>query len=112
MISQCTVLSTRSLFWGRTPPRWRNRKWFAGKPELEYFGLALASDTEAYGGHVCKARELTKRSVDSAVRADNKEGGAIYLANSALQQPAHGNTAQARPAAAEAPKLAPVSHGV
>ena len=55
------------------------KQWFAGKPELEYFGLALASDTEAYGGHVGKARELTKRAVDSAVRADNKEGGAIYL---------------------------------
>ena len=36
--------------------------WFAGKPE-ENFGLALASDTEAYSGHVAKARELTKRAV-------------------------------------------------
>jgi hypothetical protein len=25
-------------------------QWFAGKPEYENFGLALASDTEAYGG--------------------------------------------------------------
>ena len=28
------------------------------------------SDTEAYGGHLGKARELTKRAVDSAIRAD------------------------------------------
>ena len=30
------------------------QQWFAGKPE-ENFGLALASDTEAYGGHGGKA---------------------------------------------------------
>jgi len=88
------------------------KQWFAGKPELAYFGLALASDTEAYGGHVGKARELTKRAVDSAVRADNKEGGAIYLDNAALQQAAYGNAAEARQATAEALKLAPASQGV
>jgi tetratricopeptide (TPR) repeat protein len=88
------------------------QQWFASKPEYENFGLALASDTEAYGGHVGKARELTKRAVDSAVRADNKEGGAIYLDNAALQQAAYGNTAEARQAAAEALKLAPASQGV
>jgi tetratricopeptide (TPR) repeat protein len=41
------------------------QQWFAGKPDYENWGLALASDTEAYGGHVGKARELTKRAVDS-----------------------------------------------
>ncbi len=87
------------------------QQWFAGKPE-ENFGLALASDTEAYGGHVSKARELTKRAVDSAVRADNKENGAIWQANAALQQAAYGNAAEARQSAAEALKLAPASQGV
>jgi tetratricopeptide (TPR) repeat protein len=29
------------------------QQWYAGKPE-ENFGLALASDTEAYGGHLGK----------------------------------------------------------
>ena len=52
------------------------QQWFAGKPE-ENFGLALASDTEAYVGHVGKARELTKRAENSAIRADNKEEGAV-----------------------------------
>ena len=42
------------------------QQWFAGKPEYESYGLALASDTEAYGGHLGKSRELTKRAVDSA----------------------------------------------
>jgi eukaryotic-like serine/threonine-protein kinase len=88
------------------------QQWFAGKPEYENWGLALASDTEAYGGHVGKARELTKRAVDSAIRADSKENGAVWQANAALQQAAYGNFAEAQRSAAEALKLAPASQGV
>ena len=84
----------------------------AGKQEYEHFGLAFASDTEAYEGHVSKALELTRRAVDSAIRADNKENGALWEANAALQQAAYGNPAEARRAAAEAIKLAPASQGV
>ena len=62
-----------------------------GQARLRELRLALASDTEAYGGHVGKARELTKRAVDSAVRADSKENGAIWQANAALQEAAYGN---------------------
>jgi tetratricopeptide (TPR) repeat protein len=87
------------------------QQWFAGKPE-ESFGLALASDTEAYAGHVGKARELIKRAVDSAIRADSKETGAIWQANAALGQAAYGNPAEARQSAAEALKRAPASQGV
>jgi eukaryotic-like serine/threonine-protein kinase len=87
------------------------QRWFAGKSE-ENMGLALASDTEAYAGHVGKARELTKRAVDSAIRADSKENGAIWQANAALQQAAYGNATEARQSAAEALKLAPASQGV
>jgi eukaryotic-like serine/threonine-protein kinase len=86
------------------------QRWFAGKPE-ENFGLALASDTEAYGGHVAKARELTQRAVDSAIRSDSKENGGIWQANTALQQAAYGNATEARQSAAEALKLAPTSQG-
>ena len=85
--------------------------WFAGKPE-ENFGLALASDTEAYGGHLDKARELTKRAVASAVRADSKEAGAIWQENAAIAQAAYGNPVEARRLAAEALKLVPTSQGV
>jgi serine/threonine protein kinase/Tfp pilus assembly protein PilF len=87
------------------------QQWFAGKPE-ENFGLALASDTEAYGGRLANARELTKRAVDSAIRADSKENGAIWQANAALQEAAYGNAAEARRTAAEALRLAPASQGV
>jgi len=87
------------------------QQWFAGRPDDENDGLALGSDTEAYSGHVGKARGLARRAVDSAIRADNKESGAVYLANAALQQAAYGNPAEARRSAAEALKLAPASRG-
>jgi tetratricopeptide (TPR) repeat protein len=86
-------------------------QWFAGKPE-ENFGLSLASDTEAYAGHLGKAREFTKRSVDSAIRADNKESGAIWLENSALREAAFGNMTNAKQAGVEGLKLVPKSQGV
>jgi serine/threonine protein kinase/tetratricopeptide (TPR) repeat protein len=87
------------------------QQWYAGKPE-ENQGLALASDTEAYGGHLGKARELTKRAVDSAIRADSKETGAIWQAIAAQREAAYGNPAEARQTGAEALKLAPASQGV
>jgi len=83
------------------------QQWFAGKPEYENLGLALASATEAYRGHLGKARELTRRAVDSAIRADSKETGAVWQANAALQEAAFGNITVARHSAAEALKLSP-----
>jgi serine/threonine protein kinase/tetratricopeptide (TPR) repeat protein len=88
------------------------QQWFVGKPDYENEGLALASDTEVYGGHVRKAQELTKRAVDAAVRTDNKENGAVCQANAAVQQAAYGNPAEARQSATEALKLAPTSQSV
>ena len=86
------------------------QNWFAGKPE-ESVGLALASDTEAYRGRLGKAQELTTRAVESAIRADNKESGAIWSANAALRQAAFGNSTEARKAAERALELAPASQG-
>jgi eukaryotic-like serine/threonine-protein kinase len=89
------------------------QKWYGSKPEYENWGLDLASDTEAYVGHLGKARELTGRAVDSAVtRADDKENAAVYLGNAALLQAAFGNPAEARQSAAAARKLAPANQGV
>lgn len=87
------------------------QRWFAGKPE-ENIGLSLASDSEAYAGHLAKARELTKRSADSAIRADSKETGAIWLENSALREAAFGNLSDAKEAAAEGLNLVPTSQSV
>ncbi|MFY9645590.1 MAG: tetratricopeptide repeat protein, partial [Terriglobales bacterium] len=88
------------------------QRWYASKAEYENFGLALESDTEAYAGHLRKARDLTKRAVASAIRADSKENGAIWQANAAVEQAAYGNASEARQSAAEALKLAPTSQGV
>ena len=87
------------------------QQWFAGKPE-ESWGLALASDTDGYFGHLGKARESTKRAVDAAIRADSKENGAIWQAIAAQREAAYGNAAEARQSAVEALKLAPTSQGV
>jgi serine/threonine protein kinase len=89
----------------------KQEQWFEGKPE-ENLGLALASDTEAYGGHLGKARDLTKRAVDSAIRADSKETGGIWLAIAAQREAGFGYPAEARQSAAKALRLAPSSQGV
>ena len=88
------------------------QNWFAAHPDYESFGLALESDTEAYLGHLVTARELTKRAVASAIRADSKESGAVWLANAALHQAAYGYTTESRRSATEALKLAAASQGV
>jgi serine/threonine protein kinase/tetratricopeptide (TPR) repeat protein len=88
------------------------QQWFASKPEAENYGLSLASDTEAFAGHLAKARELTTRAVDTAIRANSKETGAIFQGNAALREAAYGNPSEARRLAAEALKLAPASQGV
>jgi tetratricopeptide (TPR) repeat protein/predicted Ser/Thr protein kinase len=87
-------------------------QWFANRPEYENAGLALASDTEAYGGHLSKARALTKLAEDSATRADSKENGAIWEAIAAQREAVYGNPMEARKSATEALTLAPTSQGV
>jgi serine/threonine protein kinase/DNA-binding winged helix-turn-helix (wHTH) protein/tetratricopeptide (TPR) repeat protein len=95
-----------------SPAMAEQQRWFAGKPEFENEGLSLESDTEAYAGHLSKAQGLTKRSVDSAIRADSKENGAIWQENAALREAAFGNDPETRQAVAEGVKLAPKSQGV
>jgi len=87
-------------------------QWFAGHPDVAHDGLALASDTEAYFGHLSKSRQLTRQSVQSALRADSKEAGAIWYENAALREAAFGNTIEATQLAAEGLKLLPESQGV
>jgi eukaryotic-like serine/threonine-protein kinase len=88
------------------------QRWFADNSHVEHFGLALASDTEAYSGHLGKSRELTNRAMDSARRADSEESGAIWQANAALELAAFGKVVEARQTAMEALKLAPEVQGV
>ncbi|MFY9745993.1 MAG: winged helix-turn-helix domain-containing protein [Acidobacteriaceae bacterium] len=90
----------------------QQHKWFASSSQFENFGLSLASDTAAYAGHLAQARELTRQAVDAAVRADDKENGAIWEALDAQREAAFGFPAEARRIAAAALKLDPTSPGV
>ncbi|HLV86649.1 MAG TPA: winged helix-turn-helix domain-containing protein [Candidatus Sulfotelmatobacter sp.] len=86
--------------------------WFASQPVYANYGLSLAANTEAYAGHVKKARDLTRSAAESAIRSDNKENAAMYRASSAVQDAAYGNSAEARASAEEALKLVPENPNV
>jgi eukaryotic-like serine/threonine-protein kinase len=88
------------------------QRWFAGNVADENDGLALAAATEAYAGHIDKARDLTRQAVDSALRTANKENAATYLAVAAQQQAVYGNPTEARRSAAQALQLVPNSKRV
>ena len=83
------------------------QQWFAGRAHYESLGLALASDTEAFAGHLRKARELTKRSVDTAIHTDSKENAASWQENAAVRESAFGNVMEAKLAGAAGLRLAP-----
>jgi serine/threonine protein kinase/Flp pilus assembly protein TadD len=87
------------------------RHWFAGTSYANV-GFSLASDTDAYEGHLVKARELTKQSVNAAIQEDSRESGAVWQENAALREAAFGNDAEATRAAADGLKIAPTSQGV
>jgi hypothetical protein len=70
--------------------------WAAGKPGDEDFLLSLQSDTEAYYGRLNKARDFTRRAVNSAVRAKSNETAALWQVNSALREAELGNAASAK----------------
>ncbi len=87
-------------------------EWFRSQPDSEHFGLALESETQAYAGHLDKARELTRQAMASAVRTDSKENAAIWQENQALREAAFGNLVEARTNAEAGLKLEPGSQSV
>ena len=70
--------------------------WAAGKPGDEDVLLSMQSDTEAYYGRLTKARDFSRRAVESAVRADAKETAALWRLNAALREAELGSTADAK----------------
>jgi tetratricopeptide (TPR) repeat protein len=67
-----------------------------GKPGVEDVLLYADSLTAAYSGKVAKGRELTDRARASALRADEKETAAGYMADTALREALFGNSEEAR----------------
>ena len=49
----------------------RQLSWAAGKPGMEDALLAHQAEVEAFSGHLAKAREFSRRAVDSAEHADD-----------------------------------------
>ncbi len=78
--------------------------WSTGKPGIEDWFLDWEANTAAYSGQLKKARELSRRAVDSAERADKKETAATYTALSDLREALFGNGGEARRRAASAPE--------
>ena len=70
--------------------------WAEGKPGNEDLMLSMQSDTEAYYGRMSKARDFSRRAVDSAVHADSKETAAVWQADAALREAELGNAPLAR----------------
>jgi tetratricopeptide (TPR) repeat protein len=68
--------------------------------------LASQADTEAFHGRVSKARELSQRAMDSAIRADDQETAAGWQVSAALREAEFGNAAEAKQQATAALALA------
>ncbi len=67
--------------------------------------LNMEGDTAAYSGHLKDAREFSRRAMDRAQHAGEKDAPALYSGTSALREVWFGNTAEARRRAALALKL-------
>jgi eukaryotic-like serine/threonine-protein kinase len=74
----------------------------AGKAGEEELLLAMDADTAAYFGHLGKARDLSRRAIESAERVGEKETAAGYYAVSALREALFGDSNKARQLAATA----------
>jgi tetratricopeptide (TPR) repeat protein len=70
--------------------------WSEGQPAIEDELLSLEADTAAYSGRLRKAREFSRRAMDSAERAEEKETAATYFALSALREALFGNADEER----------------
>ena len=94
---------------GDTEAMQRELEWSVGKAGGEDAMLALQADTEAYAGHLQKARELSQRAVQVAQAANLAEPAAIWGGISALRDAVYGKTQEARAGADRALTIDPNS---
>ncbi len=92
---------------GDTAEMERQVAWAAGRPGEEDQMLNNHADTQAYYGRLGKERDLARRAVDAAVRADAKETAAQWLVFQAVREAELGNVTAARQAVSRALALAP-----
>jgi DNA-binding winged helix-turn-helix (wHTH) protein/tetratricopeptide (TPR) repeat protein len=65
-------------------------------PRLGHQIINMEGDTAAYSGHLIEARELSRRAMDNAQRAGEKDAPAVYSGTSGLREAWFGNTGEAR----------------
>src|SRR6266849_3811364 len=94
---------------GDSPGMAREMTWSVGKPGGEDAMLALQADTEAYFGHLKKARDLSRRAVQAAQNAQLTEPAAIWQGTAAIREAIYGNLEEARNGAEKALEIAPKS---
>jgi tetratricopeptide (TPR) repeat protein len=66
-----------------------------GTPGIEDELLGLEADTAAYSGRLRNAREFSRRAMDSAERAEEKEPAVMYAALSGLREALFDNSEEA-----------------
>jgi DNA-binding winged helix-turn-helix (wHTH) protein/predicted Zn-dependent protease len=74
-------------------------------PRWGHLILNMEGDTAAYSGHLRDARELSRRTMDNAQRAGEKDAPALYSGTSGLREAWFGNADEARRRATFALKL-------
>jgi hypothetical protein len=86
--------------------------WLERQPQYAGKGLAIEADSEAYAGHLRKARQLTQSAVEASLRAESKDDAAMAWYHAALREAWFGNAKESRDAAVEALKLQPDNRAV
>lgn len=90
----------------------RELSWAAGKSNGEDSLLAAQSDTEAYYGRLQKARDYTRRAVESAKKAELPESAAVWEVEAAMREAMFGYPEEAKKHVDSALQLAPESKDV
>ena len=80
----------------------RQVSWSSGKTGVEDSMLSDQSGTEAFFGRIAKARDLSRRAVESAMRRNEKDLVGLWQINDALSEALVGNNGRARQQAASA----------
>ena len=92
---------------GDTAEMEKQTKWAQGKQGIADAFLSLQSDTQAYHGHLEKARELSRQAVELAEHAGSRETAALWQVNAALREAEFGNAKAAKQSVDAALALAP-----
>ena len=74
----------------------RQVSWGTGRPGEEADLLSAQSDTEAFYGRLLKARDFSRRAIESAIGAESNETAATWQANASLREAEFGSIQLAR----------------